>query len=273
MTIYQKLANARAKFRSLPLKQSGRNHHQNYSYFELADFIGDAQECLELQGLLAYVSFGVDIATITVKQFEGDGEIVITSPMSSAALKGCHEVQNLGAVQTYLRRYLWTALMELVETDVLNATHGAPDRTTTTQAPANTYAPVPNSVQSTDYPASVQTEDGEIKYEDRFQYVQAKFAHKFGAYEAGTMVKDMTPKQLAAFIKDRRWAAENGQEKYRGYAKQDLNAALYFYALVSLPNGAERKESKLVLNMPTEDDLPWSDEGQSNNNQDPTKPF
>jgi hypothetical protein len=257
MTIYQKLANARAKFRSLPLKQSGRNNHQNYNYFELADFIGDAQECLELQGLLAYVSFGVDIATITVKQFEGDGEIVITSPMSSAALKGCHEVQNLGAVQTYLRRYLWTALMELVETDVLNATHGAPDRTATTPAPAKTYTPAPKPVQqslpqSTSYPVSVETEDGVINYEDRFQDVQAKFAHKFGAYEAGTMVKDMTAKQLAAFIKDRRWAAENGQEKYRGYAKQDLNAALYFSALVSLPSGTERKENKLVRNMAKE---------------------
>jgi hypothetical protein len=51
--------------------------------------------------------------------------MVITSPMSSAALKGCHEVQNLGAVQTYIRRYLWVTAMEIVEHDALDATTGA----------------------------------------------------------------------------------------------------------------------------------------------------
>jgi hypothetical protein len=33
-------------------------------------------------------------------------------------------VQNLGAVQTYLRRYLWTNCFELVEHDALDATTG-----------------------------------------------------------------------------------------------------------------------------------------------------
>jgi hypothetical protein len=41
--------------------------------------------------------------------------------MSSAALKGCHEVQNLGAVQTYLRRYLWTNAFEIVEHDSIDS--------------------------------------------------------------------------------------------------------------------------------------------------------
>jgi len=50
--------------------------------------------------------------------------ITIISPMSTAALKGCHEVQNLGAVQTYIRRYLWVAALEIVEHDALDSTTG-----------------------------------------------------------------------------------------------------------------------------------------------------
>jgi hypothetical protein len=50
--------------------------------------------------------------------------IVITSPMGSAALKGCHEVQNIGAVETYQRRYLWVAALEIVEHDALDKTTG-----------------------------------------------------------------------------------------------------------------------------------------------------
>jgi len=45
--------------------------------------------------------------------------------MSSAALKGCHEVQNLGAVLSYLRRYLWQTAFEIVEHDALDATTGS----------------------------------------------------------------------------------------------------------------------------------------------------
>jgi hypothetical protein len=48
----------------------------------------------------------------------------IESPMGSAALKGCHEVQNIGAVETYQRRYLWVAALEIVEHDALDATTG-----------------------------------------------------------------------------------------------------------------------------------------------------
>jgi hypothetical protein len=53
--------------------------------------------------------------------------ITISSPMSSAALKGCHEVQNLGAVQTYLRRYLWVAALEIVEHDAIDSSDKVTD--------------------------------------------------------------------------------------------------------------------------------------------------
>ena len=35
---------------------------------------------------------------------------------------GCHEVQNIGAVQTYQRRYLYTTALAIVESDALDAT-------------------------------------------------------------------------------------------------------------------------------------------------------
>jgi hypothetical protein len=52
-------------------------------------------------------------------------KIEITSPMSEAALKGCHAVQNLGAVQTYIRRYLWVTALEIVEHDAIDSSSGA----------------------------------------------------------------------------------------------------------------------------------------------------
>jgi hypothetical protein len=41
--------------------------------------------------------------------------------MAEANLKGNHEIQNLGAVETYQRRYLWMTAMEIVEHDILDS--------------------------------------------------------------------------------------------------------------------------------------------------------
>ena len=125
MNVYQKLNAARDEFHQIELKKSGHNKFANYYYFELGDFIIPALEIFNGYGLTSVISFGTQEAKMTIVNADKPGEtIVITSPMSTAALKGCHEVQNLGAVQTYLRRYLWVAALEIVEHDALDSTTG-----------------------------------------------------------------------------------------------------------------------------------------------------
>jgi hypothetical protein len=125
MNVYQKLNEARTQFHKAPLKKSGHNKFANYYYFELGDFIIPALGIFKEVGLTSIIRFGVDEAVMEIVDNEKpEARILITSPMSTAALKGCHEVQNLGAVQTYLRRYLWVAALEIVEHDALDATTG-----------------------------------------------------------------------------------------------------------------------------------------------------
>lgn len=130
MNIYQKLNDARAEFHTLQLKKTGKNAFAGYQYFELGDFLLPAMEVFGKHGLCAIVSFERELATMRIVSVDpkDSGEIVITSPMGSAALKGCHEVQNIGAVETYQRRYLWVAALEIVEHDALDATTGNGDK-------------------------------------------------------------------------------------------------------------------------------------------------
>ena len=109
---------------STQLKKSGKNKFAGYEYFELGDFLPAIQNICQKVGLCGMVSFTATDAYLTIHETEGDGFVTFTSPMSSAALKGCHDVQNLGAVQTYLRRYLWTNAFEIVEHDALDAVMG-----------------------------------------------------------------------------------------------------------------------------------------------------
>ena len=125
MNVYQKLNEARAKFHKKALKKSGHNKFAGYNYFELGDFVIPAIEIFNEVGLTSIIRFGKEIAEFIVVNTEKPDEIIVfTSPMSSAALKGCHEVQNLGAVQTYLSRYLWVSVLHIVEHDALDATTG-----------------------------------------------------------------------------------------------------------------------------------------------------
>jgi hypothetical protein len=67
------------------------------------------------------VSYDNEYAKLCITDVDDGTVIVITSPMATASLKGAHEIQNLGAVETYQRRYLWSTAMELVENDPIDA--------------------------------------------------------------------------------------------------------------------------------------------------------
>jgi len=104
--VYQKLQTARIKLQSMTLKKSGHNKFAGYQYFELGDFLPTINEIFHELGLCSVVSF------------------TFSSPMAEAQLKGCHPIQNLGAVETYQRRYLYVTALEIVEHDALDATTG-----------------------------------------------------------------------------------------------------------------------------------------------------
>jgi hypothetical protein len=117
--------NARMQLQNTDLKKSGHNKFAGYRYFELGDFLPTINTIFSDLDLCGVVSFTAEIATLTITDIDDGSQILITSPMGSAALKGCHEVQNVGAVETYQRRYLWVVAMEIVEHDVLDATTGS----------------------------------------------------------------------------------------------------------------------------------------------------
>ena len=121
MSVHKKLMQARVKLQATEMKKSGQNKFAGYSYFELADFIPHVQTIFNEIGLCGVVSFDNTYASLTITDVENGTVIVVTSPMAEANLKGAHPIQNLGAVLSYQRRYLWMAAMELVEGDAIDS--------------------------------------------------------------------------------------------------------------------------------------------------------
>ena len=125
MKVLKKLITVRNELAHLPLNKSGHNKFAGHMYFELGDFLPSIQMLFEKHGLCDVISFDADIARMEIYDVEDGSHVTFTSPMGSANLKGCHEVQNIGAVESYQRRYLYTTALAIVENDVLDATTGS----------------------------------------------------------------------------------------------------------------------------------------------------
>lgn len=120
MSVHLKLTKARLMLSKINLKKSGHNNFNKYNYYELGDFMPQIQNIFDELGMCGVVSYGQEMAVLTIVDAESGQMIEITSPMADASLKGATPIQNMGAVHTYLRRYLWVTAMELVEHDIID---------------------------------------------------------------------------------------------------------------------------------------------------------
>lgn len=125
MSVYKKLQEARCEMQRMTLTKSGENKFAKYFYFELGDFLPAINDLFREKGLCGVISFTADLATLRVVDVDDGTFIEFTSPMGRADLKGCHEVQNIGAVETYQRRYLYVTALEIVEHDALEPITGS----------------------------------------------------------------------------------------------------------------------------------------------------
>ena len=119
MSIYAKLAKARVKLQKENLKKTGNN--RSFKYFELKDFLPRVNEIFDELKMCAVVRYSSELATLTIYDCEKDESIEFTSPMVQKALPSGTEIQNLGAIQTYQRRYLYLTALEIVEDDLVDS--------------------------------------------------------------------------------------------------------------------------------------------------------
>lgn len=126
MNVYEKLQDCRLKLSKADLKKSGQNAYTKGSYFELGDFLPKLTEIMAEDKLTSTITFDEEMAVLTLIDCEKpEDTIVFTSPMREATLKGTHPIQNLGAVETYSRRYLYTIAFDIVESDTLDKVQSA----------------------------------------------------------------------------------------------------------------------------------------------------
>jgi hypothetical protein len=124
-TLFEKIQRVRVGLQKTEVKKSGKmNVRESKPYLELADFTPQLNDLMLAERFTAIINFTPENATLTAYDFDSDQTFTITSPMREVKVSGCNDMQNLGAVETYQRRYLYMAMFDIAESDMLDGDSG-----------------------------------------------------------------------------------------------------------------------------------------------------
>ena len=135
MNVYGKLIEARKRFLEAGIKKTGVNRYAEYKYFTLDEIIPVKQEIFRDLGLADAISFGPEVATLTIFNVADPlDQIVFTSQLADDESMIKNPIQKVGAIQTYIRRYLYVLALDIIESDGIEETTGK-DAETSEAAP------------------------------------------------------------------------------------------------------------------------------------------
>ena len=167
-TLYGKLKQIKVELRKVINTKSGYNTHSKFKYYQLEDFLPQVLEAFSKYNIYNEYSIDTDLEiveertdfdeetnktykTVTKRPVEyaylylknldnEDDEMVYRLKTAEASVYGAAAIQNLGAKITYMKRYIYMSLLDIVEPDAVDS---APQGETQT-VPQNTIqAPQP----------------------------------------------------------------------------------------------------------------------------------
>lgn len=121
--IFQKLLLFQSEVRVVQKDKTG----YGYKYASLDNIISTIAEPLKNSGLAYYHNIENDNMVCYLIDTDSGESITSQAPMQIINFKGMNEVQALGAVMTYLRRYTLTAILGLVTDDDTDGKTNTPE--------------------------------------------------------------------------------------------------------------------------------------------------
>lgn len=124
--IYQRLMQARIDFAKKNIQPSGYNAHLNFDYLELKDIIPVANKVMQDNGLMLVIDFSGDFCIGKVVDLLDENEpIIFTIPLPDPAKDAdrlkLNVVAMVGSQVTYLRRYMYQLVLDIVVRDEIDA--------------------------------------------------------------------------------------------------------------------------------------------------------
>ena len=118
----ESIINIRVKLQNAKLKKTGKNKFAGFDYFELADFLPKLNELMLEENINDRFVIGKDEAKLTLIKGNESQEYVIPfvlfdTPLNKDGKPSMQDIQYLGALNTYYKRYLLIQAFCLCEDD------------------------------------------------------------------------------------------------------------------------------------------------------------
>ena len=125
MNLYQKVAKIKGEMSSMKFSKTGRNSFTKFNYFQLDDFEPTLEKLCSQYGVVTYFQFALDAARMVVVDADDPTQkIEVDSPVDVSFGKTSSKMQDIGAMQTYARRYLFMSFFGITESDFLDEVAG-----------------------------------------------------------------------------------------------------------------------------------------------------
>ena len=125
MNLYQKVAKIKGEMSSMKFTKTGKNSFTKFNYFQLDDFEPTLEKLCSQYGIVTYFMFALDAARMVVVDADDPTQkIEVDSPVDVSFGKTSSKMQDIGAMQTYARRYLFMSFFGITESDFLDEVAG-----------------------------------------------------------------------------------------------------------------------------------------------------
>lgn len=126
MSLNESIISIRVKLQNSKLNKSGLNKFAGFDYFELSDFLPRLNELMLEEKVNDLFTIENDKATLTLikdeeRQTYSIPFIVFDTPINSKGQKSMQDIQYLGALNTYYKRYLYLNAFGITDGDVIDA--------------------------------------------------------------------------------------------------------------------------------------------------------
>lgn len=113
----QKLQEARMLLKEMNITKSGKNTFTKVGYYTLQDILPPIREACYKVRITPLTTFSNEVATLTIYDWDSDEVLSMTSPMVEQKDSKMNEIQILGSLETYQRRYCLQNVFDIVEED------------------------------------------------------------------------------------------------------------------------------------------------------------
>lgn len=126
MNLNESIINIRVELQNSNLKMSGKNTHAGFTYFELADFLPKLNELMLKYSVNDQLTIGKEYAELTLlksdeKQTYTIPFFMFDVPLTKTGLPMMQQIQYLGALNTYCKRYLYLNAFGITDGEVIDA--------------------------------------------------------------------------------------------------------------------------------------------------------